>query len=101
MEVIENIDIGGVCFLERLLKLSPCSICVNDHYQKFMENYQLYTTLELFRKELACQAWEHVAYTTSKLPPLNPKITYRKYCSLEKLNTVVIPITPGIFIHGR
>ena len=54
MEVIENIDIGGVCLLRAAAKNyhHVLSLCQPDHYQKFMENYQLYTTLELFRKEL-------------------------------------------------
>ena len=48
MEVIENIDIGGVCLLRAaLLKLSPCFISVSTRPTKFMENYQLYTTLEI------------------------------------------------------
>ena len=88
MEVIENIDIGGVCLLRAAAKNyhHVLSLCQPDHYQKFMENYQLYTTLELFRKELACQAWEHVAlYDQQIASHFNPKITYRKYTSLEKL----------------
>lgn len=88
MEVIENIDIGGVSLLRAAAKnyKHVLSLCQPDNYQKFMENYQLYSTLELFRKELACQSWEHIVlYDQQIASHFNPKLTYRKYTSLEKL----------------
>ena len=87
-EVIENIDIGGVSLLRAAAKNYQYvfSLCDPTKYQNFMDNYQLYLTLELFKKELACSSWEHVTeYDQSISSHFNPKINYRKYQTIEKL----------------
>ena len=88
LEVIENIDIGGVSLLRAAAKnyKHVFPICNPELYQKFIDNYQYYITLELFKKELAKEAWEHVAHYDQCISSyFNPKVRYRKYTQLEKL----------------
>ena len=87
-DVIENIDIGGVCLLRAAAKnyQHVFTLCNPNKYSKFMENYQYYQTLELFRKDLASEAWEHIAeYDQHIASHFNPRVRYRKYTQLEKL----------------
>ena len=102
-EVIENIDIGGVSLLRAAAKnyKSVSVLCNPDSYQNFMDNYQYYMTLELFKKELACQAWEHVAlYDQQIASHFNPKITYRRYTRLEKLKYGCNPYQTQAFLSS-
>ena len=76
MEVIENIDIGGVCLLRAAVKLSPCSIlCQPDHYQRFMKVSTLYH-VGIIPERIACRNRSMWLYTTSKLFHLT-KNTYQ------------------------
>ena len=71
-EIIENIDIGGVSLIRAAAKnyRNVFALCNPAKYDKFIENYQLYITLELFKKELACEAWEHIAQYDQQIAPL-------------------------------
>ena len=87
-DIIENIDIGGVSLIRAAAKnYQHVMVLVNPNmYQSFQEGYQYYTTLELFRKDLACQAFQHVAeYDQDISSHLDPRVRYRKYTQIEKL----------------
>lgn len=100
-EIIENIDIGGVSLIRAGAKnyKNVSVLCDPNKYQNFIENYQLYMTLELFKKKLACQAWEHVAlYDQQIASHFNPKLTYRKYSKIERLKYGCNPYQDQAFL---
>lgn len=87
-EIIESIDIGGVSLIRAAAKnYQNVLVLVNpDNYQKFIDGYQYYTTLETFKKDLACEAYEHIAqYDEDIASYFNPKVNYRKYTRMETL----------------
>jgi len=100
-EIIENIDIGGVSLIRAGAKnyKNVSVLCDPNKYQNFIENYQLYMTLELFKKKLACQAWEHVAlYDQQIASHFNPQLTYRKYSKIERLKYGCNPYQDQAFL---
>lgn len=100
-EIIENIDIGGVSLIRAGAKnyRNVFVLCDPEKYQNFIENYQLYVTLELFKKKLACQAWEHVAlYDQQIASHFNPQLTYRKYSKIERLKYGCNPYQDQAFL---
>jgi phosphoribosylaminoimidazolecarboxamide formyltransferase/IMP cyclohydrolase len=87
-EIIENIDIGGVSLLRAAAK-NYKNVLVLTHiedYSKLINYYEMYDTLELFRKEFALKAFEHVTdYDAHITKYFDKRIRYRKYKEKELL----------------
>ena len=98
---IENIDIGGVSLLRAAAKnyKNTLVLCNIDDYYKFTSCYKYIDSLELFRKELAGKAFEHVSdYDNTISHYFNPKINYKKYTNIDKLKYGCNPYQDNSYI---
>ena len=100
-DIIENIDIGGVSLIRAAAKNYKNVLVITNpnKYQSLMDTYKYYETLENFRKQLAADAFAHIAeYDQDIASYFNPKLRYRKYTQLEKLKYGCNPYQNNAFI---